>query len=488
MTQRLSARDLARALVSARVELSSAESTLNALNVFPVPDGDTGTNMRASLEAGFVALSQTGSDDAPRGRTKAFVTGMTRAAQGNSGVILSEYVRGFVRVLLADPAVLEVGLDGPGLAEALGSASACARGAVGEPVEGTILSVAQAAALAARRCVDEAAGAGREADAAEVARAAHQAAQEALDATPAQLEALVRSRVVDAGGAGLLLVLDALDRVASGAGGLPRTNTRSWLDARRTTSLEEDAGCHVAAGGPAFEVVCVAEGLDDEGASALRDVLARWGDSVVVAGEERLHRVHLHTDEPLTAVSVMRERATISAVTMTHFDGPLPGCKPLLVAARDEAVRAYALALGAQTRDSREPGTPWGHAAGDVLADVDAGDGARSSNLLALLERLDDAASPFGDWEGEQAAVWEDDDPGDDVEFLRADSWRAARDLARLHLPGAESVLVCLAPGADESAAQKFLSLARTRVGDGGSIDVMRLDAGSLVLMEVTHG
>ena len=423
MTQRLNARDLARALVSARVELSSAESTLNALNVFPVPDGDTGTNMRASLEAGFVALSQTGSDDAPRVRTKAFVTGMTRAAQGNSGVILSEYVRGFVRVLLADPAVLEVGLDGPGLAEALGSASACARGAVGEPVEGTILSVAQAAALAARRCVDEAAGAGREADAAEVARAAHQAAQEALDATPAQLEALVRSRVVDAGGAGLLLVLDALDRVASGAGGLPRTNTRSWLDARRTTSLEEDAGCHVAAGGPAFEVVCVAEGLDDEGASALRDVLARWGDSVVVAGDERLHRVHLHTDEPLTAVSVMRERATISAVTMTHFDGPLPGCEPLLVAARDEAVRAYAFALGAQTRDSREPGAPWGHAAGDVLADVDAGDGARSSNLLALLERLDDAASPFGDWEGEQAAVWEDDDPGDDVEFLRADSW-----------------------------------------------------------------
>ena len=102
MTQRLSAHDLARALVSARVELSSAESTLNALNVFPVPDGDTGTNMRASLEAGFDALSQTGSDDAPRVRTKAFVTGMTRAAQGNSGVILSEYVRGFVRVLLAD--------------------------------------------------------------------------------------------------------------------------------------------------------------------------------------------------------------------------------------------------------------------------------------------------------------------------------------------------------------------------------------------------
>ena len=86
------------------------------------------------------------------------------------------------------------------------------------------------------------------------------------------------------------------------------------------------------------------------------------------------------------------------------------------------------------------------------------------------------------------AHVGEDDDPGDDVEFLRADSWRAARDLARLHLPGAESVLVCLAPGADESAAQKFLSLARTRVSDGGSIDVMRLDAGSLVLMEVTHG
>ena len=180
MERRLSARDLARAMVAARVELLSAETALNALNVFPVPDGDTGTNMRASLEAGFAALALTRPSDEPRTRIEAFVDGMTRGAQGNSGVILSEYVRGFVSVLTRDPNTsFDAGLDGAALAEALTRAARCARGAVGEPVDGTILSVAREAALAATRCIEEPE---HTPDVADVARAAHDGAQRALDA------------------------------------------------------------------------------------------------------------------------------------------------------------------------------------------------------------------------------------------------------------------------------------------------------------------
>src|SRR5947209_7774935 len=181
--------DLRSALQSASTWLTANAERINALNVFPVPDGDTGTNMSMTLQAAVAELARLGEDvsvaQVARGAYEAAMLG----ARGNSGVILSQLLRGFADVLGSADV-----LTPDGLASALSQASEVAYRGVSKPTEGTILTVARQVGVAARA----AAGAG--ADLPEVLGQAVQAANDAVAETPQQLEVLRKAGVVDAGG------------------------------------------------------------------------------------------------------------------------------------------------------------------------------------------------------------------------------------------------------------------------------------------------
>src|SRR5579863_8220521 len=224
--RRLGASHLAVTMATYGRALRLHQEALNALNVYPVPDGDTGTNMALTLESVVAALAaldgleQLGSwpstpsptsGSAPSATSmaavcKAIAHGSLMGARGNSGVILSQLLRGLTAVL-ADGGE---GVDGATLARGLVAASDAARQAVLRPVEGTILTVARAAAEGAQRAALD--GAGLLA----VVEASRLAAADALAHTPEQLPVLAQAGVVDAGGSGYLLLLDAALTVIDG--------------------------------------------------------------------------------------------------------------------------------------------------------------------------------------------------------------------------------------------------------------------------------
>jgi uncharacterized protein len=186
--------------------LSDARAEIDALNVFPVPDSDTGTNAYLTFVAGADAVESAGDADIPV-LVKAYTDGLLLGAKGNCGVIMSQLVRAYF-------GSLDVGaeLTATDVARSFRAASDAAYAAVGRPVEGTILTVAAAAATGA----ETAAADGTE-DGGRVAFArAGRAAREALARTPMQMERLARAGVVDAGGRALVVVLDATEQAFTG--------------------------------------------------------------------------------------------------------------------------------------------------------------------------------------------------------------------------------------------------------------------------------
>ncbi|HKB29572.1 MAG TPA: DAK2 domain-containing protein, partial [Streptosporangiaceae bacterium] len=183
--------------------LGAVRDQLNALNVFPVADADTGTNLHLTMLAAVRALDELPAAAGPNEVWHALAHGVLLGAQGNSGVIVSQFLRG-----LADVCAPAAPCDGIAIQQALAHAARLSYAAVGEPVEGTVLTVASAGAASA-------AVAGPSLLA--VARAAAQGAALELARSTAKLEVLARAGVVDAGGAGLCVLLDALAAVVSGA-------------------------------------------------------------------------------------------------------------------------------------------------------------------------------------------------------------------------------------------------------------------------------
>ena len=266
--------DLKRAVVVYRDLLREHKERINRLTVYPVPDGDTGTNMSLTLDSVVAELDGT-TDMKSVG--KAMSHGSLMGARGNSGVILSQVLRG-----LAD------GLDGAPTATpeaikaALASASTAAYGAVMRPVEGTILTVVKAAA--------DGAASGDTLTA--VLDRARDAADTALEHTPEQLPVLKQAGVVDAGGAGFLLFLDALLHV---------------VDGRDLPAAPDDAAAMPAVARPMpehgdavsdlrYEVMYFLEANDDT-VPHFKIVWAGIGDSIVVVGGDGIWNCHIHTDD-----------------------------------------------------------------------------------------------------------------------------------------------------------------------------------------------
>jgi uncharacterized protein len=288
---------------SAAGGLSAARAEIDALNVFPVPDGDTGTNLMLTMEAAAEAARAFSGDDVGE-ITRVVARAALLAARGNAGIILSEFLRGAGDALTDVPRPA-----GIALADALGRAADAACAAVDRPVDGTMLTVLRAAA-------DEAKGIGSD-DLVDVAHAAVRAAEQALARTPEQLPVLAAAGVVDAGGRGVCVLLHALYDVVSGQ---PATVRPADLAPRPVPAPP----LHSApVEGPAFEVMYLLEpahgGPDDTVMSTLRERLAALGDSLLVVGGEELWNVHVHVDDVGAAIEAGLQAGRPYRIRVTHF-------------------------------------------------------------------------------------------------------------------------------------------------------------------------
>lgn len=301
--------------------LGGAREEIDAINVYPVADGDTGTNLYLTVESASRAVEAvfTGLEPARPSlaeAVRAMAHGALIGARGNSGTILSQLLRGMAQVLGADRDTDHA--DGPALALALRRAAESAYQAVARPVEGTVLTVAAAAADAA--C--DAGGDGDSgSDCGMVARAAYDSACRALDATPEQLAVLGRAGVVDAGGRGLVAVLGALVGALSGETlRSPYLKTGASGGHARAEHAQpvECQDVPAAAPAPAFEVIYLLE-ADDTAVARLRTRLDGLGDSLVVVGGDGLWNVHVHVDDAGAAVEAGVEAGRPHRIRITHF-------------------------------------------------------------------------------------------------------------------------------------------------------------------------
>jgi hypothetical protein len=308
----LGAEELSQVITTYRDGLRSHQEVINRLNVYPVPDGDTGTNMALTMES---VSKEIASLDAPDldATCKAIIHGSLMGARGNSGVILSQLLRGISEGLNDT-----TGRPGPReLSEALSIADRLAREAVMRPVEGTILTVAKGAADSAR----SAAVAGK--SLVDVAEASRAGAADALARTPSLLPVLEQAGVVDAGGTGYLLLFDALLSVVDGRSmpeppALPEPHfgpLNPEAPGMATPALS-DADAVLA--GLRYEVMYLLEAKDDTIAS-FKEVWAGLGDSIVVVGGDGLWNCHIHTDDIGAAIEASLDAGRPRAIRVTDL-------------------------------------------------------------------------------------------------------------------------------------------------------------------------
>jgi DAK2 domain fusion protein YloV len=318
-------------------DLISHTDEINRLNVFPVADADTGTNMLFTMRSAWAQADTNSASDDVTQVASALATGALHGARGNSGVILSQILRGLADVVSS--AATERGgvladIDGPVFAAALRHSIGLVVTSMGEPVPGTIVSVLQDAAGAA-----EHAGADG-ADLAEVVSAAADAAAVALDKTTGQLDVLAEAGVVDAGGRGLLVLLDAMSTTLTGRA--PRRH--EYLP-----SPPHTGAAATTAAAPQFEVMYLLSGCDARGVETLRERLDQLGESVAIAASADgagHYSVHVHADDAGAAVEAALSVGTPSRIQVTSLSGGA-GARPAGGWSRERAVLAVVDGYGA---------------------------------------------------------------------------------------------------------------------------------------------
>jgi DAK2 domain fusion protein YloV len=299
--ERLDARALRDVITTFRDTVRSHAGGLNRLNVYPVPDGDTGTNMARTLDA-VVAEMEGAPEDNLDATCDAISHGSLMGARGNSGVILSQILRGLASTMKHGAEAAEHG--GHRVAEALTAASAGAYQAVLKPIEGTILTVVRESAEAAKAASTDGGSL------VEVLRAARAAGKQALDNTPELLPVLKDAGVVDAGGAGYLLLLDSALHVVDGSP-LPEPDAESaeygsgpsgaafQAVAHRSSSVDGELDVSEQR----YEVMYFLD-LADEQIQPFKEGWGAIGDSIVVVGGDGLWNCHVHTNDIGAAVEV----------------------------------------------------------------------------------------------------------------------------------------------------------------------------------------
>ncbi|OLT48838.1 dihydroxyacetone kinase [Gordonia sp. CNJ-863] len=303
-------RDWARVCVD---QLEEFRGEINDLNVFPIPDSDTGSNMLFTMRAAAEAADATSDEASLPQVARAMADGAVAQARGNSGIILSQVLVGLAdgAEILGDTDSLTFG-DLASLGLRLGSLAATR--AVSEPREGTVLTLVRVAA--------ESAAAHEKETAADIVRAIADDCAEALERTPEQLSVLASAGVVDAGGRGFLVIADAMVRVITGVAHR-RRRYRGILTDSATLGHGVDDSC-VESSDQDFEVMYLLDGAAGDQIAGLRERLNELGDAVVIvgdssSGEGERFSVHVHTCEPGAAVEAGAGLGRLSDVRISCF-------------------------------------------------------------------------------------------------------------------------------------------------------------------------
>ena len=282
MTEYIKAKAFREMFVSGANNLQNSKDLVDKLNVFPVPDGDTGTNMSLTISYAMKELEKVGEDDITK-IAKALSKGSLMGARGNSGVILSQIIRGIGKSVEGKDK-----LSTMDLAKALKGGSDTAYKAVIKPVEGTILTVIRETAEYAVKLAK------RENNIEKFLGKVVREANVSLENTPNLLKNLKDAGVVDSGGKGLTLILEGFYLAIVGKAVVPATAEKAELknvslSSADTTSTEDIKF------GYCTEFILESDKIDDAG---IRDIMLGYGDSLAVVGDEGVIKVHVHTNEP----------------------------------------------------------------------------------------------------------------------------------------------------------------------------------------------
>ncbi len=302
--------------------IGAAREELNALNVFPVPDGDTGTNLFLTMQAAAASVDEAAGD--LRATTAALARGALLGARGNSGVIVSQVFKAISEVLGPLPGVVSAADVRAMLRRGADSAYA----AVATPIEGTILTVARAAADAAEHVASD--------DVLDVVSAAADGARVALAKTPEQLEALRLAGVVDAGGRGLVVLLDAMVDAITGV-----EREHAAFDVPTLTPV-------LSYTGPQFEVMFLLDDATEHSIGVLRARLRELGDSLVMVEDEGTWNVHVHVDDAGSTVEAGIAAGRPHQIRITVLDETIPRIgRGVVVVTHGEGTRALVDDAGA---------------------------------------------------------------------------------------------------------------------------------------------
>lgn len=298
MLQALDAGAVRRWAAASVSALEAHREAIDRINVYPVADNDTGSNLLHTMRAALAALLDLPEESTAGSVSTALAKGALTEARGNSGVIVSQFLRGLAESL-GDAETI----TGTGLREALVRGAELARAAVSDPVPGTMLTVLDVAASVAPGSL------------ASVAREAAALAAEALERTPRQLPVLAAAGVVDAGGRGVVVLFDALVAVVSG--------DSAALSAARVAAVEPEYPLvtHREGGSEqySYEVMYLLEGSTNS-AAVLREALYDLGDCVSVVGGEDLWTVHVHCNDVGAAIEAGIEAGRPRKIRVARFD------------------------------------------------------------------------------------------------------------------------------------------------------------------------
>ena len=374
--------EVAHMVAAAHAAVKAQVARINDLNVYPVPDGDTGTNMLLTLESALNEISGR-SYDSPEGASRACARAALMGARGNSGVILSQMIRGACEVL-EDRDSLDAGAFAAGLDGARERAYASVR----EPVEGTMLTVIKDAALAAREAIE-----GGDADLPSVAGAARFAAHDSVRRTPELLAVLREASVVDAGGLGVAVVLDGLYACVTGQEiEAPEAGEDDVPDLEAIHAQEEAWG---------YCTEFLVDGFDGD-VEEFREHVYDSGRSVFVVADDDVVKIHVHTQDPGAALSYAGGFGRLAGVKVDDMEAQVrsrePGGRPVarlgvVAASRGEGNRALFEQMGAVVIEGGQGENP---SATDLARAVDkAGASAvvvfpNNKNIVPTAEQVDE--------------------------------------------------------------------------------------------------
>jgi DAK2 domain fusion protein YloV len=298
-TKLCSGQSLKQALHAGRQWLDKHAAAVNALNVFPVPDGDTGTNMLLTMNAALAEIERS-PNSSVSAIAHAVAHGALMGARGNSGVILSQILRGFARSIDE-----QATLSAQAFARAALEASDTAYQGVVKPVEGTILTVAREAA----RTACEASG--RTDDVIEVLAQIVETAQATNALTPELLPVLKEAGVVDAGGQGLVYILEGTLRYARGES--------VEIDREMDAAVDLKSPLGAGAEGYGYDVQFLIKG-ETLNVDEIRDTIGAMGESTLVVGDSHLVKVHVHVHDPGIPISYGVSQGTIGDVIVENME------------------------------------------------------------------------------------------------------------------------------------------------------------------------